>query len=246
LKSFFNFLWKKSYIAVNPARNIATPKIPQRLPPLFQEDEIQQLFEGISGSDILTVRDLAILELLYATGIRVEELAQLRLYDLNMHERRIKIRGKGHKERMVIFGIPAVEALERYLARRHELLQHCRKTLMAPDRDQEMDSVFLNCKGGPLTSRSVRRIVKKYVAKADLDRTLSPHSFRHSFASHLLQAGADLRVIQELLGHASLSTTQRYTHVSIDDLLDVYHQTHPKARRDHNNTNSSTHKLHEK
>jgi integrase/recombinase XerC len=243
LKSFFNFLWKKKYISVNPVRSITSPKIPQRLPPFFQEEEIEQLLQGITGIDVFTLRDLAILEMLYATGIRVEELAQLRLSDINQKKRQIKIRGKGKKERMVIFGVPAAEALERYLSRRYELLQRNhqikaskppvqrrkRRTLplhSASDRER----VFLNYRGTPLTSRSIRRLVKKYIVKGQLDRNLSPHSFRHAFASHLLNAGADLRVIQELLGHESLSTTQRYTHVSIDNLMGVYNQTHPKAR----------------
>ena len=233
LKAFFHFLWKKSYLESNPIRNIAFPKLPQRLPALFQQEEIEQLLEGISGIDILTLRDLAILELLYATGIRVEELAQLQLKDFNIHERRIKIRGKGNKERIVVFGVPAAEALTRYLSRRDELEQQHKATAFQSEKNvlpaATQNAVFLNYKGTPLSSRSIRRIVKKYVKKADLDRELSPQSFRHSFASHLLQAGADLRVIQELLGHSSLSTTQRYTHISIDNLLDIYKRSHPKA-----------------
>ncbi len=234
LKSFFKFLWKKGYCSSNPAGNIASPKIPQRLPSMFQEEEIEQLLEGITGVDILTLRDLAILELLYATGIRVEELVNLQVQRIHLKERRIKIHGKGNKERLVVFGEPAVEALKRYLSRRHELLQR-RRQRSAVDRNAvqadsaDQDALFLNFRGTRLTSRSVRRIVKKYVAKTDLDHTLSPRSFRHSFASHLLQAGADLRVIQELLGHESLSTTQRYTHVSIENLLDVYRHSHPRT-----------------
>ncbi len=233
LKSFFNFLWKKSYIAMNPVRSLPLPKIPQRLPPLFQEDDVKQLLNGISGIDILTIRDIAILELLYATGMRVEELAQLRLQELHTGERRIKIRGKGNKERIVVFGEPAANALHRYLERRQELTwrrdtqQKAAGDEIAPSMP---DAVFLNWRGKRLSSRSVRNIVKKYVTENSLDRHLSPQSFRHSFASHLLEAGADLRVIQELLGHESLSTTQRYTHVSVDALLDIYHQTHPNAR----------------
>jgi integrase/recombinase XerC len=221
LKSFFKFLQKKGDISINPVRSLTLPKIPRQLPPVFQVGEVQQLFQGVTGTDVLALRDLAILETLYATGIRVEELAQLRVSDLNLKERSIKIRGKGNKERIVILGIPAVEALERYLSKRSELLQQ---------HHGEQETVFLNYRGTPLTSRSVRRLVKKYVVNEQLDRNLSPHSFRHAFASHLLNAGADLRVIQELLGHESLSTTQRYTHVSIDNLLGVYIQTHPKAK----------------
>ena len=223
LKSFFKFLQKKGDIPVNPVRSITSPKIPRRLPSFFQVGEVEQLFRGVTGSDVLALRDLAIMETLYATGIRVEELVQLRLANLNLKERWIRIQGKGNKERIVILGIPAVEALERYLLKRPELLQQRRV-------DQNQEAVFLNYRGTPLSSRSVRRLVKKYAVHEQLDRNLSPHSFRHAFASHLLNAGADLRVIQELLGHESLSTTQRYTHVSIDSLLDVYNQTHPKAK----------------
>jgi integrase/recombinase XerC len=221
LKSFFKFLQKKGYVPVNPVRSITSPKIPRRLPSFFQVGEVEQLFRGVTGTDVLALRDLAIMETLYATGIRVEELVQLRLADLNLRERWIKIRGKGNKERIVILGIPAAEALEHYLSKRPELLKQHRV---------DREAVFLNYRGTPLTSRSVRRLVKKYAVNEQLDRNLSPHSFRHAFASHLLNAGADLRVIQELLGHESLSTTQRYTHVSIDNLLDVYNQTHPKAK----------------
>jgi integrase/recombinase XerC len=243
LKSFFKFLRKKQYIAGNPVQSITAPKIPQHLPPFFQVEEIERLLEGMKGAGVLALRDLAILETLYATGIRVEELAQLRLTDLDLLERRIKVRGKGNKERIVILGVPAVEALKCYLSKRHELLQEHQAetadvsgwnkgdgTLSPYIRSSDQEVVFLNYKGTPLTSRSVRRLVKKYVVSEQLDRNLSPHSFRHSFASHLLNAGADLRVIQELLGHESLSTTQRYTHISIDKLMEVYHQSHPSNR----------------
>lgn len=235
LKSFFNFLWKKSYLSINPVRSIPLPKLPQQLPPVFQEEEIEGLLNEIAGVDILTIRDVAILEILYASGMRAEELARLNMQEVHLSERQIKVRGKGNKERIVVFGVPAAEALKRYLVRRHELLRHRKTQQSSAQQGQaaatsDQDAVFLNWRGGRLTSSSVRKIVKKYVSKANLDRSLSPQSFRHSFATHLLQAGADLRVIQELLGHESLSTTQRYTHVSVDSLLDIYHQTHPKAR----------------
>lgn len=246
LKSFFKFLRKRQYIAVNPAQNIAAPKMPQHLPSFFRTAEIEQLLQGVKGAGVFALRDLAILETLYATGMRVEELAQLRLADLRLRESQIKVRGKGKRERLVILGVPAVEALEEYLAQRAEP-----RTVMVSGVEPRTDpstssgrtvigegveqtpaptseAVFLNYRGTRLTSRSVRRVVKKYVASEQLDPKLSPHSFRHAFASHLLNAGADLRVIQELLGHESLSTTQRYTHVSIDNLLEVYARSHPR------------------
>jgi integrase/recombinase XerC len=195
----------------------------------------------VTGDSVFALRDLAILEMLYATGARVEELAQVQLADVNLAGRSLKIHGKGKKERMAVFGEPAAEALERYLAHRHQLVdgQHAE----TPPMDEATlaedyagintlmklpSAIFLNYQGTPLTSRSIRRIVKKYVVREQLDRKLSPHSFRHSFASHLLNSGADLRVIQELLGHENLSTTQRYTHISIDQLMDVYYHHHPR------------------
>lgn len=238
LRSFFTYLLEKGYISTNPVRSITTPKVSRPLPPVPQVQEVEQLFQGITGVDILSIRDLAILETLYATGIRVSELVRLRLRDIDLEDRRIKIRGKGNKERIVVFGEPSAEALQHYLSRRHELLEHhqassgtSQQSLQgnAGTSGAKNESIFLNYKGTPLSARSVQKIIKKYVVREQLDRKLSPHSFRHAFASHLLNAGADLRVIQELLGHESLSTTQRYTHVSIDNLMDVYTRAHPKA-----------------
>jgi integrase/recombinase XerC len=227
LKSFFQFLQKKGHLNSNPVRGIKAPKIPQYLPAIPHVEEMEGIFQQVEGVDILSIRDLAILEMLYATGIRVDELVNLTLADLDLRTRHIRIRGKGKKERMVILGEPALKALQRYLSRRKELLPEEPSSSSAA----HSDSIFLNYQGGPLTNRSVRRTVKKYVDKAGLDHRISPHSFRHAFASHLLNAGADLRIIQELLGHESLSTTQRYTHVSIDNLLEVYAHSHPKEHQ---------------
>ena len=221
LKSFFSFLQRKGYLTQNPMRDITAPKLPAYLPPIPHVEEMDTLFREVEGLDVLSSRDLAILETLYATGVRVEELVNVRLDDVDLDGRQIRIRGKGKKERMAILGEPAVKALKHYISQRRELLKP----------ETQTTSVFLNYKGQPLTDRSVRRIVKKYVIKGQLDHNISPHSFRHAFASHLLNAGADLRIIQELLGHESLSTTQRYTHVSIDNLLEVYARTHPKEQK---------------
>lgn len=235
LKSFFNFLQKKGHLKVNPARGITAPKLPHYLPAVPHVEDMDHLFRQVEGIDVLSVRDLAILETLYATGVRVDELVHLRLSDLDVQSRHVRIRGKGKKERMAILGEPAVMALKHYLARRDELVNQARQPASPISSLQtetpQMNAIFLNYKGQPLTDRSVRRIVKKYVMKGQLDHQISPHSFRHAFASHLLNAGADLRIIQELLGHESLSTTQRYTHVSIDSLLEVYARTHPKEQK---------------
>lgn len=235
LKSFFNFLQKKGYLKQNPARGITAPKLPHYLPPTPHVEEMEHLFQQVEGIDVLSVRDLAILETLYATGIRVEELVKLQLDDLDVPTRSIKIQGKGKKERMVILGEPAAKALKHYLSKRDELANQnqwrkASKSSHVQSESPVVKAVFLNYKGLPLSDRSVRRIVKKYVVKGQLDHQISPHAFRHAFASHLLNAGADLRIIQELLGHESLSTTQRYTHVSIDNLLEVYARTHPKEQ----------------
>jgi len=157
---------------------------------------------------------------LYATGIRVSELVSLAVEDLNLELRVIKVKGKGKKERIAFLGSKAAMALREYLLRRSELMG-----------DEVSGAVFLNRFGGPLTDRSVRNIVNKYVHKCALNRHISPHALRHTFATHLLDAGADLRMIQELLGHASLSTTQRYTHVSVDKLMEVYDKAHPRAKQ---------------
>jgi integrase/recombinase XerC len=232
LKSFFKYLHKKQIITLDPIRSITAPKIPEHLPPVPHKEDVVRLLQNIQGVDILAIRDLAILETLYATGMRVEELAHLSVSDLDLRQRHIKIRGKGKKERMVILGEPAARALRRYLDQRQELLSQSELTSAHASTPGQSPptALFLNYKGTSLSDRSIRRIVKKYVVKEQLDHQLSPHSFRHAFASHLLNAGADLRIIQELLGHESLSTTQRYTHVSIDSLLEVYTRTHPKEQ----------------
>ncbi len=227
LKTFFAFLHKRGYLAHDPARHLPTPRIPDRLPPVVSADDMAKLLETIQGVDVLTVRDLAMLELLYATGIRASELTRLQVADLHLRERWLKVRGKGGKERVVIMGEPAVKALQHYLTRRLELVS---STVAAAQAQPRQETVFLNYQGGALSTRSVRRIVKKYVQREHLDAGLSPHAFRHAFATHLLDAGADLRVIQELLGHENLSTTQRYTHVGIKQLITTYNRTHPKAK----------------
>ncbi|MGH9376976.1 MAG: tyrosine-type recombinase/integrase, partial [Terriglobia bacterium] len=197
---------------------------PQKLPRIMTEEQtnnfLDQIARDAETGDATLVRDRAILELLYASGLRVSELAGLNLRHIQIGEGMVLALGKGRKERIVPFGSKARNALVNYLPVRDKLLRDCRTSNSA---------LFLNSKGGRLTTRSVHRIVRKYIRLSGLNLRVSPHSFRHAFASHLLSEGADLRAIQEMLGHASLSTTQKYTQVSIERLMEVYDKTHPKA-----------------
>jgi len=180
-----------------------------------------------AGEDLLLRRDRALLELLYAAGLRVSELTGLNLVDMEQKERILRVRGKGNKERIVPYGAKAQEALEKYWPVREQLLEQTDRT--SSGQEPYTKAVFLNYSGGRLTQRSVGRIVKKYVRIANVNWDLHPHSLRHAFATHLLADGADLRAIQELLGHQSLSTTQKYTHASIRQLMDIYDKAHPHA-----------------
>ena len=220
IRSFFRFLQREGHLVKNPTALVASPKKDQKLPTFLPIDEVFQLLDTPDTRSVLGLRDKAILEVLYATGIRVSELVSLAVEDLNLELRVIKVKGKGKKERIAFLGSKAAMALREYLLRRSELMG-----------DEVSGAVFLNRFGGPLTDRSVRNIVNKYVHKCALNRHISPHALRHTFATHLLDAGADLRMIQELLGHASLSTTQRYTHVSVDKLMEVYDKAHPRAKQ---------------
>ena len=218
VRGLFRFLLREGLLAVNVARLVRTPKAPKKLPEVMSPDQMGALIEGVSDNQLERphpVRDRAILELLYGCGVRVSELAGLNLLDLDRPERWLLVRGKGRKERQVPLPGKAAEALERYLAERPVV------------RDQP--AVFLNHRGGRLTDRGIRGIVKLYATLISGDPSIHPHSFRHAYATHLLSDGADLRAIQELLGHASLSTTQKYTQVSLTDLVRVYDKAHPKA-----------------
>lgn len=221
LRSFFRFLERNGIIEKDPSSGITFPKVPKSLPRFLNTDEAKALVESPELYDVLAIRDRAILELLYSSGLRVSELTSLKLDSVSLENEIIKVKGKGGKERIVPFGQKAKAALMKYLDKRKELLSG--KKLI------ESDHLFLNYKGEPITSRSIDRIVKKYRTKAGLSKKVSPHILRHSFATHLLEGGADLRVIQELLGHSSLSTTQNYTHISVDRLMEVYKRAHPRA-----------------
>jgi integrase/recombinase XerC len=222
LRTFFRYLKREGIVGKNPAKMVAIPKGGKDLPHALTVDEAFRLLDVPDATGPLGIRDRAILEFLYSSGLRVGELTSLSLHDLDLGEGMVRVMGKGGKERMVPIGSKAIEALKSYLARRGELME---KGKSAPAY------LFLNHRGGRLTARSVGRMIKRYLLQGGIVKETSPHTFRHSFATHLLDAGADLRGIQELLGHASLSTTQKYTHVSSAKLMEVYDRTHPRARK---------------
>lgn len=220
VRSFFQFCLKKRWLEDNPAKVVATPKQEKHVPSFLSEEEMAHFLDLPQRTDnVLDLRDRALLELLYATGMRVGEIVGMNVEDVNFAERLIKVRGKGKKERLLPFGRKAEVSLRSYFRLR---------SLINKGKIEERP-LFLNYRGKRLTSRSVERIVDKYIRRAALRRKISPHSLRHSFASHLLSRGADLRVIQELLGHESLATTQKYTHIDLRQLLEVYRKSHPRS-----------------
>ena len=223
LRTFFRFLCREQVLEMNPARLVSSPRLEKRLPKVISIDEVIKFVETPDAETELGKRDRAILELLYATGCRVSEVAGMNLEDIDFNHETIRVRGKGRKERFVPFGSKAKEALGKYIDVRGALLA------VAPEHKREHKAVFLNYQGTRITTRSIGRLVDKYCKECAMANNISPHSLRHSFATHLLSAGADLRAIQELLGHARLSTTQIYTHVSIDQLMQVYDKSHPRA-----------------
>jgi tyrosine recombinase XerC len=219
MRSFYDFCLRKKWVAENPAKVLATPKQDKPVPSFLSEEEMAGLLDLPTSDKPIDVRDRALLELCYATGTRVSELVGIDVGDIHLDERLVRVRGKGKKERLVPFGRKAAGTLQAYFRARPLLLQ---------DRMGE-PAVFLNYRGGRLTTRSVQRMVQAHIRRTAVSRRISPHSIRHSFASHLLGRGADLRVIQELLGHASLATTQKYTHVDLRQLLAVYKKSHPRS-----------------
>lgn len=219
LRTFFAFLVRESVVHVNPAANIRAPKRDHPLPKALSVDEVDRFFSGIKEAG---KRDVAIFELLYSSGLRVSELTGLTLENVDLNNGWVRVIGKGNKERYVPLGSKAITALADYLPLRATIADTAKG-------NQTQRRVFLNCQGTGLSSRSVRRILKTCLNTAGLARDASPHTFRHSFASHMLQGGADLRSIQELLGHSSLSTTQRYTRVDLLRLMEVYDRSHPRS-----------------
>jgi integrase/recombinase XerC len=218
VRGLFRFLLREGVVPLNVARLVRTPKAPKKLPEVMTADQVNSLIDGVGGDQFerpYPARDRAIFELLYGCGIRVSELAGLNLEDIDRSEGWLRVRGKGKKERQVPLPGQAAQSLERYLAERPVV--------------REQPAVFLNHRRTRLTTRGISGIVKLYATYLSNDPAIHPHSFRHAYATHLLADGADLRAIQELLGHARLSTTQKYTQVSLTDLMAVYDKAHPKA-----------------
>lgn len=222
VRSWCRFLCRQGLIRANPADGLRGPRQEKRLPHFLAREALDTLLSAPSNETALGMRDRALLEALYSAGLRVSELTGLDLTDLDVQAGIATIRGKGRKERLAFFGRPALAALRRWLTARAALLSK---------RGKQADAVFLNKNGSRLTSRSVGRLLEKYLAQAGLDPEASPHSLRHSFATHLLDGGADIRSVQELLGHRSLGTTQIYTHVTTQRLKDSYQKAHPRARK---------------
>lgn len=225
LRTFFQFLVREGVQENNPAKLVATPRVERKLPTHLSMEDAVRFIETPDLNSDLGRRDRAILEFLYATGIRVGELVNLNLKDIDFREKLVRVTGKRKKQRILPFGEPALQALMYYLNEtRAAFLNNC------PPSERDDQAVFLNYQGTRITTRSVGRMVDKYIKLcAEINRDISPHSLRHSFATHLLDSGADLRDIQELLGHARLSTTQIYTQVSMEKLIDEYDRAHPKA-----------------
>ena len=241
LRSFFRFLARQGRVASNPAALVQAPRLPIRTARHLSVDEVFQLLaapastagrgKGPEGSKaILAARDRAILELFYASGLRIGELTGLDLLDMDLAEGLVRVRGKGRKERIVPVGREALRALEAYFAVRRGLLGAAGESGTGAGGAKPAEAMFLNHRGGRISTRSVGQMVLKYLMASGLGKKITAHGLRHSFATHLLRAGADLRAIQELLGHARLRTTQRYTHVGLEQVLAVYDRAHPRAR----------------
>jgi integrase/recombinase XerC len=239
LKTFVRYLRHEEVIEHDPTAMAVAPKRDHTIPVFLSEPEITRLIETPNTADALGRRDRAILELFYASGLRLSELVAIDLEDLNLTGRMVRVMGKGRKERLLPFNQSALTAIRAWMNDRAAILAVRRrpKAAVSPKRAKPArrakadhgDPLFVNYRGTRLSDRSVDRLLRKYVAQCSTRMGISPHALRHSFATHLLQRGADLRAIQELLGHAALSTTQRYTHVNAAQLIDVYRKSHPRA-----------------
>lgn len=213
VKSFFKFLYRQGFVKINPALDIKTPKLPKRLPKFLTQAQVQEVLDKFS----LTKRDKAILELLYGCGVRAAELVGLNINDIDFYNDQIRVMGKGRKERIIPFGEMAKKALKGYLEER---------------KDRKTQAVFLNRKGERLSTRSLQRIVNRTLSALADASGINPHIFRHSFATHLLERGCDLKAVQELLGHSSLATTQIYAHLTPERLKEIYKKAHPRAEEE--------------
>ena len=222
LRSFYRYLLREGVVAVNPAELIQLPRCEKYIPVVLSADEMLALLQVKFAEDAAGRRDRAMIELFYSAGIRLSELTGLNLEDVRFQEGLIKVRGKGRKERIVPFGRPALQAIETYLQKRRELI----KEGMGGKGEE---ALFLSTRGKRMNPRGVARVVERVVRQSGIGRKISPHALRHTFATHLLDAGADLRSIQEMLGHKSLSTTQKYTSVSVSRLMEIYDRAHPRA-----------------
>lgn len=222
LRSFFRYLLREGKVDYNPAASVQSPRAEKYLPTFLPVDEVFDLMKAPFRDDWTGWRDRTVLELLYSAGIRAGELVQLNIGDVDFGAGLMKIRGKGKKERVVPVGAPALRAAESYLEKRREAMK------ASPAGDYAAP-FFINQRGFRLTTRTIERLVDKYVVLSGVKRKIGPHALRHSFATHLLDAGADLRVIQEMLGHESLSTTQKYTTLSVSRLIEIYDKAHPRA-----------------
>jgi integrase/recombinase XerC len=238
LRAFGRYLRREGLIEIDPASLAATPKRERKVPAHLSIDEMTRLLEMPDASDPLGCRDRAILEVFYASGLRLSELVGLDLDDVNLRARMVRVMGKGAKERLIPFNSATEKSLRDWLKARAALGSNPEpgqsptpKAQSLRARAQSREPLFLNFRGARLTGRSVQRLVARYVAACSTRFGISPHALRHSFATHLLERGADLRAIHELLGHVQLSTTQRYTHVNAAQLLDVYRKAHPRAKR---------------
>ncbi|PKN07328.1 MAG: tyrosine recombinase XerC [Deltaproteobacteria bacterium HGW-Deltaproteobacteria-7] len=224
LRAFYKYVLRTGRISNNPAEMIQTLKTEKYMPSFLSVDEMFELLKTQNDHSVLSLRDRAMLEVFYSCGLRLSELAGLDLIDLDFNQKLIKVRGKGRKERIVPIGGPAIKAVQDYLAKIGEIRKDT-------DEDIFKKPLFLNARGQRITARSIARIVNEVTAKSGIGRKISPHALRHSFATHLLNAGADLRSIQELLGHESLSTTQKYTAVNINRMMEVYDKAHPRTKK---------------
>jgi integrase/recombinase XerC len=220
LRSFYKFVIRRGMVSANPLSTIRTPKQEKRLPKCLDLEQVQKLLDAPGDGDLLSARDKAMLEVLYSSGIRVSELVELGMGDIDLQEGILRVRGKGRKDRLTPIGSQAIKAVQRYLEMR---------SVDSKCQGPAAQYVFLNKHGHTLSTRSVRRKLDKYLVSAGLDPGISPHTLRHSFATHLLNNGADLRSVQELLGHQSLSTTQVYTHLTTSRMKEVYDSAHPRA-----------------